>query len=118
MDKTVKWAVKPRIVHKKKVDDALIHKFVDWVLRNSNIHESPIVRDTLLIDEQGNGDRAHVPKLLLECSMRELHNEFLIVPASEGSLEEANNHVTGEVIIVSNTMLRNIMPAGKIRHMQ
>eukprot|EP00978_Attheya_sp_CCMP212_P041629 scaffold240978_cov74-Attheya_sp.AAC.1 len=31
-DKTMKWAVKPRIVRKKKVDDTLIEKIVDWVL--------------------------------------------------------------------------------------
>eukprot|EP00978_Attheya_sp_CCMP212_P005675 scaffold12715_cov73-Attheya_sp.AAC.1 len=29
-DKTVKRAVKPRIVCKKKVDDTLIEKVVDW----------------------------------------------------------------------------------------
>eukprot|EP00978_Attheya_sp_CCMP212_P012464 scaffold31102_cov31-Attheya_sp.AAC.1 len=60
-DKTVKWVVKPRIVFKKKVDDTLIEKVVDWVLRNSNIRESPIVRDTLLIDEDGNGVKLVFP---------------------------------------------------------
>jgi hypothetical protein len=114
-DKTVKWAVKPRIVRKKKVDDTLIQKVVDWILRNSNIRESPIVRDTLLVDDDGDGVKTRVPKLLLECSVRELHNE-LIAPTSEGGLEEAKDRVTGEVII-SDTMLRSIMPE-QIRRMQ
>eukprot|EP00978_Attheya_sp_CCMP212_P035056 scaffold150474_cov61-Attheya_sp.AAC.1 len=92
-----------------------IQKVVAWVLRNGNVRESPIVRDTLLIDEHGNGVRTRVPKLLLECSVRELHNT-LISPTSEGGLEEAKDRVTGEVII-SDTMLRNIMPA-QIRRMQ
>eukprot|EP00978_Attheya_sp_CCMP212_P034636 scaffold146167_cov65-Attheya_sp.AAC.1 len=114
-NKTVKWAVKPRIVCTKKVDDALIQKVVAWVLRNSNIRESPIVRDTLLIAEDSDGVKTRVPKLLLECSVCELHNE-LISPTLEGGLEEAKDRVTGEVII-SDTMVRSIMPA-QIRRIQ
>ena len=114
-DTTVKWSVKPRIVRQKKVDEALIQKVVDWVLRNSNVRESPIARDSLLIDEDGEGIKTRVPKLLLECSVRELHNE-LISAVAEGGLEEARNRVSGEVII-SDTMLRNIMPP-QIRRMK
>ena len=51
----------------------------------------------------------------MECSVHELHNE-LISHASEGGLEETKYRLTGEVII-SNTMLRNIM-SGQIRRMQ
>ena len=51
-DKSMKWAVKPRIVCNKNVNYALIQKVVDLVLHNSNVRESPIVRDTLLIDKQ------------------------------------------------------------------
>ena len=69
----------------------------------------------MLIDEHGNGVETHVPKLLLECSVRELHNE-LISPALEEGLEEEKYIVTGEVII-NDTILRNIMP-GQIRRMQ
>ena len=69
-DKYMKWAVKPRIVCKKKVYDALIQKVVDWVLRDSNVRELPIVCNTLLIDKHGNGVQTHVPKLLLECYVR------------------------------------------------
>eukprot|EP00978_Attheya_sp_CCMP212_P028013 scaffold95513_cov35-Attheya_sp.AAC.1 len=71
-------------------------KTVKWLLNRAfNIRESPIVRNTLLIDEDGNGVKTRVPKLLLECSVRELHNE-LISPVSEGGLEEAKDRVTGE----------------------
>ena len=113
--KTAKWAVKPKMVRKKKLDDALIRKIVDWVLHNSNVREFPIVHNTMIIDENGNGDRKCVTKLLLECSVQKLHNEF-IAPASEGGLEEAKNRVTGEAII-KNTTLRSIIP-GQIKHMQ
>ncbi len=76
------------------MDEALIQKVVDWVLRNSNVRESPIARDSLLIDEDGEGIKTRVPKLLLECSVRELHNE-LISAVAEGGLEEARNRVSG-----------------------
>ena len=111
----MKWAVKPRIVCNKKVNYALIQKVVDLVLHNSNVRESPIVRDTLLIDKHGNCVWTRVTKLLLECYVRKLHNE-LISPASEGGLEEAKYCVTGEVIIC-DTILRNIIP-GQIIRMQ
>ena len=113
--KTVKWAVKPQLLCTKKVDCMLIHKVVDWVLRNSNLCESLIIRDTLLINEQVKDDQTRAPKLLLNCYMQELHNE-LIVPVSGGGLEEAKYHVTGELII-SDTILRHIVP-GLIRRMK
>ena len=92
----------------------LIYKVVDWVLRNSNLCESLIIRDTLLINEQVKDDQTRAPKLLLNCYMQELHNE-LIVPVSGGGLEEAKYHVTGELII-SNTILRNIIPRRMQEH--
>ena len=113
-NKYVKWAVKPQIVCKKKLDDALIQKVVDWFLRNIKVHESPIVRNTLLIEKYGNGVRERITKLLLEFSVQKLHNE-LISPASEGGLEEVKYRVTGELII-SNTILRNIIPRRMQEH--
>ena len=47
--KTIKWAIKPQFFCKKNVDNSLIRKVIDWVLHNSNVRESPIVRDTLII---------------------------------------------------------------------
>ena len=110
----MKWSVKALIVCKKKVDCDLIQKVVYWVIRNSKVCEPLIVRGTLLIDKHGNGVRTRVTKLLLECSLRKLHNE-LISPASEGGLEEVKYRVTGELII-SNTILRNIIPRRMQEH--
>jgi hypothetical protein len=47
--------------------------------------QSPIKHDTLLIKDTETGVRRKVPKLLLECSMRQLHNE-LIAPHDKGGL--------------------------------
>ena len=94
---------------------ALICKVIYWVLRNSNVFESSIVCNALLIDQYRNCYRTRVTKLLLEFSVWELHYE-LIAPASEEGLEDAKNCVTGEFVI-RDTTLRNIIP-GNIRLMQ
>ena len=46
---SVKWSIKPRIVRTKKISKALRKETVDWIMKNSNVRESPITRDTLLI---------------------------------------------------------------------
>ena len=66
----VKWYIKPCIVRTKKVGKALIQKLVEWIMKNSNLHESPIARDTLLITDKKYGVKWRVPKVLLEFSMQ------------------------------------------------
>ena len=45
----VKWSIKPRIVRTNKISKALRKETVDWIMKNSNVRESPITCDTLLI---------------------------------------------------------------------
>ena len=45
----VKWSIKPFIVQTKKVSKALRQELVEWIMKISNVRESPIARDTLLI---------------------------------------------------------------------
>ena len=47
----MKWCIKPYIVRTKKVSKALRKKLVEWIMKNSNVRESPIYRDTLLITD-------------------------------------------------------------------
>ena len=46
---SVKWFIKPFIVRTKKISKVLRKETVDWIMKNSNVHQSPITRDTLLI---------------------------------------------------------------------
>ena len=46
-------------------------------MKNSNVRESPITRDTLLIADADTKEKRMVPILLLECSMQKLHNEII-----------------------------------------
>ena len=77
-------------------------------MKNSNVRQSPITRDTLLIADADTKVKRRVPKLLLECSMRQLHNE-LIDSLDDGGLVGAR-HVITNYVIISDTMLRYLVP--------
>ena len=73
-------------------------------MKNSNVRQSPITRDTLLIADADTKVKHRVPKLLLECSIRQLHNEIIASP-DDGGLLGARHSETNDVII-SDKMLR------------
>ena len=77
-------------------------------MKNSNVRQSPIIRNTLLIADADSKVKRRVPKLLLECSMRQLHNELIASP-DDGGLLGARHAGTNDVII-SDTMLRSLAP--------
>ena len=72
------------------------------------MRESPITCDTLLITDAGSGVKWRVPKPLVECSMRLLHND-LIASKDYGGLLGAIHADTNDVII-SNIMLCSLAP--------
>ena len=82
----VKWSIKPCIVRTKKISKALRQEIFDWIMKNSNMSQSSITRDTLLIADADSKEKSRVPKLLLECSMRQLHNEIIDSPDDRGLL--------------------------------
>ena len=81
---------------------------VDWTMKNSNVRQSPITCDTLLITDVDIKVKRRVPKLLLECSMRLLHNDLIASP-DYGGLVGDRYAITNDVII-SDTMLRSLAP--------
>ena len=105
---SVKWSIKPRIVRTKKISKALRKETVDWIMKNSNVRDSPITHDTLLIADADTKVKRRVPKLLLECSMRQFHNELIASP-DDGGLVGARHAKTNDVII-SDTMLCSLAP--------
>ena len=72
------------------------------------MRQSPITRNTLLIADADTKVKRRVTKLLLECSMRQLHNELIASP-DDGRLVGARYAITNDVII-SDTMLRSLGP--------
>ena len=57
---------------------------VYWIIKHSNVRESPITHDTLLIADADTKAKHRVPKLLLECSVRQLHNGLIASPNDGG----------------------------------
>jgi hypothetical protein len=105
----VKWSILPWTSRPKKVSQALRASVVEWILKNSKVRLLPIVNDTLLIKDTKTGVKHEVPKLLLECSIRQLHND-LLSPPNEGGLVGARDAFTNEAVITSDTMLQAIAP--------
>ena len=105
---SVIWPIKPRIVRTKKISKASRQEIVDWIMKNSNVRQSTITNDTLLITDVDSKVKRRVPKLLMECSMRQFHNDLIASP-DDGSLLGARHDNTNNVII-SDTMLRPLAP--------
>ena len=53
-------------------------------MKNSNVCQSRITCDTVLITDADYKVKRRVPKLLLECSMRQFHNELIASPDDGG----------------------------------
>ena len=85
---------------------ALRQKLVEWKMKNSNVCESPITCDTLLIADAESGVKRRVTKLLLECSMRQLHNEVIASPDDVGLL--GSRHADTNYVIISDTVLLSL----------
>ena len=96
------------ILDTKKVSKALRHKLVEWVMKNSNVHESPIARDTLLITYAESGVKRRGPKLLLGFSMQQLHNELIASPDDGGLL--GSRHANTNDVIISDTLFFYLEP--------
>jgi hypothetical protein len=62
-------------------------KLNEWILAHPHVIPSPITNDTLLIGDRNTGVTTRVPKLLIEISIRELHNDLLESPESGGLAE-------------------------------
>ena len=56
---------------------------LDWIVNHPHVVSSPIARDTVLVDvHNSNGDvsKERVGKLLLQVSVRELHQDLVKPP--------------------------------------
>ena len=78
------------------------------MMKNSNLRQSPITRDTLIFVDADTKVKLRVPKFLLECSMRQLHDKLIASP-DDGGLVGSRYAITNDVI-TSDTMLRSLAP--------
>ena len=77
-------------------------------MKNPNVRESPIALDILITTDAESGLKQIVTKLLLECPMRQLHNELITSPDDGGLLGVI--HADTNDVIISYTMLLSLAP--------
>jgi hypothetical protein len=111
--KGIAWSsVKARKGH-SKITEAVRAALLVWVLNHSRVINSPIANETLLVKNEETGKMERVGKLLLEISVRELHNDLIELPPAEGGkgggLAEARDS-TSRKVIISDTALRYLLP--------
>ena len=81
----------------KEIKESL-HK---WIINHPQVIKSPIANDCIKVQQPSTGKKESVPKLLLQVSVRELHNDMLKDPAEGGLMQARKN---GKVVI-SDTAL-------------
>ena len=77
-------------------------------MKSSNVREYLISRDTLIFTDVESGVKRRMPKLLLKCSMRQLHNELISSPNDVGLL--GDRHANKNDVIISDTILCSLAP--------
>ena len=78
-----------------------------WITRHPQYFQSPISNDCLKVMLDDQSEPQLVPKLLLQVSVRELHNSLVSDP-NGGSLKDAWDE-DGKIII-SDSTLRSLLP--------
>jgi hypothetical protein len=101
------WSFVKRRKGHSKVGPELRKELLEWIMNHENVIASPIAKDTLLVLNKETGEKERVGKLLLEISVRELHN-WLVGPVEDGGLASARD-ANGKVLI-SDTALRYLLP--------
>ena len=96
-----------------KITSAVKAALHAWVLNHPRVVNSPIANETLLVKNPATGEVERVSKLLGEISIREMHNDLIALPISQGGpgggLAEARD-AKGKIII-SDSALRYLLPA-------
>mmetsp|Transcript_5084 Transcript_5084/g.7971 ORF Transcript_5084/g.7971 Transcript_5084/m.7971 type:complete len:182 (+) Transcript_5084:2-547(+) len=105
-DRKIMWSQLKKKKGYSKVSEQLRKELQEWILDHPSVVPSPITNETLLIADPDNPThKKRVAKLLLEISIRELHNDLL---HEERGLVTVRNE-KGDVLI-SDTALRYLVP--------
>ena len=79
-----------------------------WIVKDSKMHESRISHDNLLITDTKSRVKKRVQKILLECSVRQFHNELVDSPDDGGLLGDIHAHKN--YVIFSDKMICSSAP--------
>ena len=101
------WTKKIKLKGHSKINDQIKRSLYAWITRHAQVVQSPIYNDCLkfLLDDQTEPQL--VPKLLLQATIRELHNSLVSDPNDDG-IKDARDE-NGKIIISEST-LRSLLP--------
>ena len=103
----VKYKVRTNKVIGIKINKQIKRNLNTWITRHHKVFQSPISNDCLKVMLNDQKEPQTVPKLLLQVSVRELHNS-LVSDTNDGGLKDARNK-DGKIII-SDYKLRSPLP--------
>ena len=90
-----------------KITEQIKRNLYTWITRHPQVVQSPISNDCLKVELDDQTEPQLVPKLLLQVSVRELHNSLVSEP-NDGGLKDARDE-NGKIII-RNSTLRSLLP--------
>ena len=104
---TTPWALKQKRKLNSKIDEQIKRSLYNWIMHHPQVVQSPIVNNCLKVKIDCPTEPQLVPKLLLQVSIRELHNS-LVSDTDNGGLKEARDAENN--IIISDSALRSLLP--------
>ena len=90
-----------------KINEQIKRNLYTWITRYPQVVQSPIYNDFIKVMLDDQTEPQLVPKLLLQVSVRELHNSLVSDP-NDGGLKDARDE-DGKIII-SDSTLRSLLP--------
>ena len=109
-EKVTSWSIITQRNGYNTQQSKLNSSLFDWIINHPHVVSSPIARDSVLVDVpciDGTKRKERVGKLLLEISVRELHQDLMRPPPI--GLKDAFCKVTKKLLI-SESYLRNMLP--------
>ena len=101
------WTQKPKRKGNSKINEQIKRNLYTWITRHPQVFQSPISNDCLKVMLDDQTEPKLVPKLLLQVSVRELHNSLVSDP-NDGGMKYARDE-NGKIIISYST-LRLLLP--------
>ena len=74
----------------KKINQEVREDLYHWIIHHPQVVKSLIANDCIYVSIDGNSEKKLMPKLLLQVSVREIHNS-MVSPQEEGGLKEARD---------------------------
>ena len=101
------WTKKTKRKGHSKINDQIKRNLYTWITRHPQVVQSPISNDCLKVVLYDLTEPQLVPKLLLQVSVRKIHNSLVSDP-NDGGLKDARDE-DGKIII-SDSTLRSLLP--------